>query len=431
MSRALVLGGYGLIGSACVSALVDAGFEVTGVGRNVNAARAADPRANWAIHDLARITPAEWEVLLDGVSVVVNAAGALQDGANDDLRAIHVTAIEGLTEAAQRYDLRIIQISAAGVSPEAPTAFFRTKAEGDAILARSASDWVILRPTLVLSHEAYGGTALLRASAALPGILPQVLPEARVQTVHGADLAAAVVAAAKGDIPSGTVADLTESGSQSIPELTLAVRRWLGLPDPMFRPRIPTRLLGGIGLAADALGHLGWRSPLRTTAIRTLADGVRGDPAAWLSAGGTPCRPLSATLASIPATRADGLAARAYFALPLAIATLALFWTLSGLITLAAPDAATTILTGRGTSEAIAALLVWGGALADITLGLLILWRPWARRATLGMVTLSLAYLTGSLFTAPDLWADPLGPMLKVLPGIVLALWVWLFLEER
>ena len=46
------------------------------------------------------------------------------------------------------------------------------------------------------------------------------------------------------------------------------------------------------------------------------------------------------------------------------------------------------------------------------------------------MGILSLGYLGDSLLLAPDLWADPLGPMVKVLPGIVLALWVCLFLEE-
>ncbi|MEM8850183.1 MAG: DoxX-like family protein, partial [Pseudomonadota bacterium] len=58
-------------------------------------------------------------------------------------------------------------------------------------------------------------------------------------------------------------------------------------------------------------------------------------------------------------------------------------------------------------------------------------WRLWARRAALGMVALSGAYLLGSLIFAPDLWADPLGPMVKVIPALVLAALVWLLLEER
>lgn len=431
MARAIILGGYGLIGSACVAALVETGFQVTGIGRSASAVQAADPRVAWVIRDIPTITLGEWRNLLAGVDVVVNAAGALQDGGRDDLEAIHVRTVASLTEAAAGLPLRIIQISAAGVSPDASTRFFRTKAEGDAIITRYARDWVILRPTLVLARDAYGGTALLRAVAALPGMMPQVMPQAQIQTLHIDDLTTAVVAAAKGQIPHGTIADLTEASGHSLPDLTFALRRWLGLPAPRFCPRVPRWFLSLTGRIADALGHLGWRSPLRSTALAALADSIHGDPDRWLSAGGTPCRPLGETLAAMPATRADRLAARAYFALPLAIATLALFWTLSGLITLAAPSTAEAILTSRGTNADLAYLLVRWGALADIILGLLILWRARAREAALGMVVLSLAYLGGSLFTAPDLWTDPLGPMLKVLPGMALALWVWLLLEER
>jgi uncharacterized protein YbjT (DUF2867 family) len=430
MPRAVVLGGYGLIGAACLTALTDAGFEVTGIGRTASAARSY-PMARWLIRDIPRISVADWRELLQGVSVIVNAAGALQDGGRDDLEAIHVTAVARFVEAAKGMDLRLIQISAAGVSPKASTRFFRTKAEGDAIIAESAGDWVILRPTLVLAPEAYGGTALLRAAAALPGILPQVMPAVRIQTVHVADIAAAVVAAARHQIPSGTIADLTEAESQTLPELTLALRRWMGLPDPAFRPRLAGWLLSLTGRIADGLGHLGWRSPFRSSALLALADGIRGDPTTWIKAGGAPCRPLAATLASLRTSRADRLAARAFFALPLAIATLAVFWTFSGLITLAAPADAMLILTERGTSPGLATIFVLGGAIADLALGLSILWRPLAGRAALGMAGLSAAYLAGSLITAPDLWLAPLGPMLKVLPGMVLAIWVWLFIEDR
>ena len=431
MPRAIVLGGYGLIGSACVTAPANAGFQVTGVGRSAAAARTGDRRADWVIRDLTRLTAMEWDALLANASVVVNAAGALQDGAQDNLAAIHVTTVQSLVEAAANHAIRIVQISAAGVSPRASTRFFRSKAEGDAILTREARDWVILRPTLVLAPEAYGGTALLRAAAALPGVLPQVLPDSPIQTVCVADVAAAVVAAARGDIPSGTIADLTESASRSLPDLTLALRRWLGLPDPVFRPHLPAWCLHALGRVADGLGRLGWRSPLRTTALRALADGIRGDPKPWLAVGGKPCRGLGETLAAMPATRQDRSFAGDFLMLPLAIATLALFWTTSGLIALANPDAAIFVLTDRGGPAALAAALVWAGTFADILLGLMILWRPRARQAALGMVGLSLAYVVGSLVTAPDLWADPLGPKLKVLPGNVLALWVWLALEDR
>lgn len=412
-------------------ALAEAGFEVTGIGRSRRSAMAADPAAAWVIRDIPTITTVEWRGLLIGLDVVVNASGALQDGARDDLEAIHVTAVARLVEATAGTSLRIIQISAAGVSSSASTAFFRTKARGDEIVSSAAADWVILRPTLVLSPDAYGGTALLRAVAALPLILPRVLPEAQVQTVYIGDVAAAVVAAAKREVPSGAIADLTEREGRSFPDLVAAVRRWQGWATPVLSPAIPAFLIRVLGRGADLLGHLGWRSPLRTTALRALGDGIRGDPAIWEQAGGARCRSLEETLPFLPATRQERLFARAYLAVPLAIGTLSLFWCLSGLITLLDPARAVLVLTDRGVRPSVAGLTVIGGAIVDLLLGLAILRRPWTKHASVGMLMLSGAYMIGSLIVAPDLWTDPLGPMVKVLPGMTLAVLVWLLMEER
>lgn len=431
MRKAVVLGGYGMIGAACMRALAAAGFAVTGIGRSRRAALASNADAAWVIRDIPSIDVSEWREILANTDVVVNAAGALQDGGRDDLEAIHVTALSRLVEATRDLPLRIVQVSAAGVGPGASTEFFRSKARGDAVLAERARNWVILRPVLVLSPDAYGGTALLRGVAGLPLILPHVLPRAQVQTVHVDDLTAAVVAAARGEVPSGLIADLTEPGVQSFAALVDRIRHWLGFPTPRFRPTLPDAMMRLAGWGADLLGHLGWRSPLRSTALQALSDGVRGDPTAWQAAGGKPCRSFSATLESLPATRQERLFARSYFLLPLTIATLALFWCASGTITLLDPARAVAVLAGRGVPAWIAAPTVFGGVLADILLGLAILWRPRARAAATGMIGLSAAYLVGSLLVTPDLWLDPLGPMVKVIPGMTLAAVVALTLEER
>ncbi|MCI5095297.1 MAG: SDR family oxidoreductase [Rhodobacteraceae bacterium] len=431
MKRALVLGGYGLIGSACMRALDQAGFQVRGLGRSARAAQLCDRRANWTITDMTRLTARDWHALLRDCDVVVNAAGALQDGGRDDLRGVHVTALEQLVQGAADLPVRIIQISAAGVSHDASTLFFRTKAEGDAAVATHSGDWVILRPTLVLSPEAYGGTALLHAASGLPGVLPRMFPKSQVQTIHIDDLARAVVAAARGEIASGTVADLTEGGSHSFPDLLRAIRHWQGWPDPLWRPALPGLILRAAAKVADLLGHLGWRAPMRSTAMTVLADGISGDPSAWQAAGGSPCRSLQDSLRSLPATRQERMFARLYLLLPMAIGVLSLFWCLSGLITLLDPGRAMAVLSDRGFPSGLIAPVVVGGALADLALGLGILWRRWSRRAALGMVALSCAYLLGSLIAAPDLWGDPLGPMVKVLPGVALALMVWGLLEDR
>ncbi len=76
-------------------------------------------------------------------------------------------------------------------------------------------------------------------------------------------------------------------------------------------------------------------------------------------------------------------------------------------------------------------MTVIGGAVVDIALGLAILWRPWCSRAALGMIAVSCGYLAGGSLFAPDLWLDPLGPLVKVLPSIVLAAIVRLGVEDR
>lgn len=144
-----------------------------------------------------------------------------------------------------------------------------------------------------------------------------------------------------------------------------------------------------------------------------------------------PCRALEQTLREMPATRQERLFARAYLAIPLAIVTLSVFWIASGLVPFLNLEGTVDVLTSRDVSRGFALFTVIGGAIGDVTLGLAILWRRWTRRAALGMILLSCGYILGSLIFAPDLWTDPLGPMVKVFPGLTLAALVALMVEER
>lgn len=88
--RVLVLGAYGLIGSAIVDALLRAGHQVVGLGRAIEAARIRYSDVEWISRDLRRLTkPDDWVSLLSGIDAVVNAAGVLQDGPGDDVVAVH------------------------------------------------------------------------------------------------------------------------------------------------------------------------------------------------------------------------------------------------------------------------------------------------------------------------------------------------------
>lgn len=428
---AVVLGAYGLIGAACARALMARGVAVIGVGRSQVAERRALPMIRWIERDIARTPASTWAEDLADADIVVNAAGALQDGARDRLAAIHETAVFNLVAALEGRAVRFIQISAVGATVEASTAFLRTKARGDAAVMASPLDWVILRPALVLGPQAYGGTALLRAAAAIPCIGVSLDGDPPIQTVALSDVAEAVVEAALGAIPARTVADLAEARARPFSQVVAALRGWLGFPRPKVTVRLPMWLLTPVGWLADGLGWLGWRSPVRSTALSVLRGGVMGHPTAWPAAGGRPCRALEETLDALPATAQERWFARLFLLMPIAVACLAVFWIGSGAIALAMRSTAEGVLLARGVPPALATATVVGGAAVNILLGAAVLARRWAQPACLAMVAVSAAYLVGGTIVAPDLWADPLGPLMKVLPGAVLALVTAVMVAER
>jgi uncharacterized protein YbjT (DUF2867 family)/uncharacterized membrane protein len=430
--KVLVLGGYGLIGEAVVDLLTGAGMHVTGLGRDTAAAKRRNPDIRWIKADLAQLgAPGDWAPLLAGMDAVVNAAGALQDGARDDVRAVQERAVLALIAAGEAAAIScFVQISATGASHSAPTAFFRTKAVADDALRASKLNWIVLRPGLVISPAAYGSTALVRALVAFPLVQPLVLSRRPVQTVAAADVAQAVHDALTGRLPPGTSVDLVEDQAHTLGKLVTAFRARLGYT-PARIVALPAWLAHPVSALADALGWLGWRSPLRRTAMSAIAGGVTGDPEPYRALAGRGVRPLGQTLAALPSTVQERWFARLWLLKPVLLGTLALFWIASGVIGFVRFDAAVFVLRSHGVRFDLAHAAVLVGSVADIVLGLGILVRRFARPALLGMIAVTLFYLAAATVLAPVMWLDPLGSLVKTLPALVLALVGLAVLEER
>ncbi|WP_321490420.1 SDR family oxidoreductase [uncultured Hyphomonas sp.] len=423
--KILVLGGYGLIGLSITKALLAAGHEVTGLGRSVRKGEAAAPDATWIGRDLSHMTEAEdWTHVLTGIDVVVNAAGVLQDGMNDRVMAVQRDAVRAMAAACNPAGVRqIVQISAPGVSESSDTVFYRSKAEGDAAVKASGVNWVIFRPGLVLSPQAYGGTALLRQLAAVPLLQPVMLADADIRTVHVDDVAASVVRAVA-EALTGVDADLLTSEPTRLEDLILSIRSWLGFASPKAVIRAPYFLGAFTARLGDLAGWLGWRPALRTTSLKVLGKGVTGNADQW------PVRRLSETLQALPSTVQERTYARTALLYPFLLLILSAFWIVSGIIGWAQQVPAMAVF-GPDVPEGAAKAFVLGGAVADIAIGAALLIRPLTRPAALAAVLVSLAYLAGSAVLAPHLWADPLGPMVKVFPAIALSLTVWTLTEAR
>lgn len=431
--RILVLGGYGLIGAVVTRQLAQAGHAVIGLGRDVMEARRRAPDVGWIAADLARLgTPEAWAPVLREAraDAIVNCAGALQDGMRDDVAAVQATAMRALHVAVAAGIKRFVQISATRADTAAGTTFMRSKGEADVALAACPFDWVILRPGLVLAGEAYGGTALLRALAAVPLVQPMAYADAPVQTVGVDDVAAAVVRCIDGDVPLRRTYDLVEEQAHTLAAIVTRLRAWHGLPPALMVP-VPRALLRAVGRVADLLGWLGWRSPLRTTALDEIEAGVVGDPRPWRAVNGGPLASLEETLRRLPSTIQERWFARAFLVKPLAIAMLSAFWIASGCVAWFEFDAATKVLVDHGISPPQAGGVVSLGVMVDIMLGLAILVRRMMRWAAGGMVLATLGYLAGGTLIAPDLWLDPLGSFVKTLPAAMLAIVVLALADDR
>jgi uncharacterized protein YbjT (DUF2867 family) len=408
----LVLGATGFIGRHITSVLLGAGHRVTGAGRRTAELARAFPGLDTLRLDLATATDADWQSALTSVDVVVNLAGQL----NRDLAAVHVEGPARLHRAAAAAGIRrIVLISAISARPGIDTDYARTKLAGEAALRQSGLPWTILRPSIVVAGDSFGGSSVLRGLAGLPLLSPE-LPEseARFAPIHARDLGEVVRRVIADERFVGQVLEPAGADTLTTAELVAAYRRWLGFA-PGFRLKLPAILLSLAGAIGERLG-----GPLSTTTLRQLQAGNDCDRHAFAAALGWQPRGLAEILRDEPAGVQDRWHARLFF---LAIAvrlSLVLLWLGSAIAGLFFGSPMALQFTGAlGLPETLVPPLILGTALLDLAIAALLLTRH-SRLAALVQLAVVLGYTMGLSLALPGLWADPFGALLKNLPILAL-----------
>lgn len=430
--RIVVLGGTGLIGAAVVARGMQQGHHVVAVARRVpNPQRETSVAGpDWRAADLGKNAVEDWRTIVVGADAVVNCAGILQDAPGESTTAIHVDGLANLVSACEWAGVkRLVQISAIGVERDPASDFSRSKRAGDARLAESALDWVILRPSVVMGRRVYGGSAMFRGLAALP-VLPVPPDTGPMQIVQLDDVVETIMLFLAHDAPARLSLDLAGPQRHSFAEVVRVHRRWLGWSPAreIEAPRWAADIAFAIG---DALAHLGWRQPLRSNLRAELARGTTGDAEAWTRATGIRPTALNAALAAEPAGVQERWFAALYFLKPAVLAGLAVFWSLTGLVSLGpALEAGTEIVRESGAGQLSAPLAV-AGACADLAIGIGIAVRRTARAALWAGIALSVTYAIAGAVLVPRLLIDPLGPLLKIAPIVLLMLVALAILRDR
>jgi uncharacterized protein YbjT (DUF2867 family) len=429
--RILLLGATGLIGSAVAARLRSDGHEIIGASRGLDPAARRVPVSRWASFDLrAMVLPEAWRPHLQGVEAVVNCAGTLQASLRDSPVRVHRDAPAALWRACEQAGVRrVIHFSAMGVDRGGLTDFSRTKNEGDAALESTALDWVILRPSVVVGSAAYGGSALFRGLASLPFQI-RVPDAGPIDVVQLGDVAETVARLLQPGAPSRVALELAGPERLTFAEIVGAYRRWLGWR-PAREIRLPGFLLGLAWRLGDLAAWFGWRPPVRTTARREIVRGAIGDNGEWKRLTGIEPRRLDEALAARPASVQERWFARLYLLKPVAIGTFALFWLMTGIVSLTVGWQHAIDVMRLTPAAHLAEPAVLGGAAADLLVAFMILFRRTAKAGLIAALGVSLLYVLLGTLLLPELWADSLGPMMKIWPILALNLLCLAILDER
>ncbi|WP_186390139.1 SDR family oxidoreductase [Stappia sp. TSB10P1A] len=435
-----VLGASGLIGQAVALDLLRRGFPVAAFARRFTGAQKAALGAAAVEAPLVDLDARGLATLLAGrkVDILVNCIGVLQDmpgkGTASDAHGGFVSRLlSAMGQQGARPQL-LVHLSIPGLAEDDRTAFSATKREAERLISGSTVPFAILRPGFVVAPVAYGGSALIRALAALPLRLPQEEASRPFAATDVADISRTVAFLAdawgQGRRDWRETWDVMERRPHTVGEVVEAFRARIGGPAPRWR--LPRALLSLGARAGDLAARLGWAPPVRSTALAEMRRGVAGDPAPWVAATRLEPRSLEAALARYPAGVQELWFARLYLLKPAILAILVVFWFVSGLIALTvAFEAAVAILTAHAFPPLLAKVVTVVTSLADMAIGAAIAVRRWCRAGLLAGIALSLFYMAGAAVLTPEMWVEPLGALVKTGPAIVLMLVALAIFEDR
>ncbi len=242
MQKLLILGGTGFVGQALCETLVRA---QTQRGSSQTAVRLLVPTRHRAHGQQVQILPlvdmvqadihndAALANLVAGCDAVVNLVARLH-GSEAEFDALHVGLPTRLAKACQAAGVRrVIHVSALGVAEDAPSAYLRSKARGEAVLKASELDVTVLRPSVIFGAHDRFLNLFARLQAKLP-VLPLAGAQAQFQPVWVEDVACAIAACLANPATIGQTYECAGPAVKTLAELARLAGQASGHPRPIL-----------------------------------------------------------------------------------------------------------------------------------------------------------------------------------------------------
>lgn len=268
-----LFGGGGFVGRALAQELFARGWRVRIAQR--------EPRRAFAVKALAGLGHVQFVATdirrpdsvahaVAGADAVVNLVGILRG----DFQAVHVEGARNVAEATAATGIdTLVHMSAIGADPDSPSAYGRTKGEGEQAVLRAFPAATIIRPSLIFGQDDQFTNRFAGLIQALP-VVPVIAGRTRFQPVFVGDVAAAMAAAVTD--PTAHAGKTYELAGPDI--LSMAqINQWLADVIGRSRSFVPVPQ-GAASLLANLTGWLPC-APITRDQLAMLARDNIADPA--------------------------------------------------------------------------------------------------------------------------------------------------------
>lgn len=217
-----LIGGGGFLGRYVAQELYRAGARVRIAQKRPRDAWFLKPlgglgQTQFAAADVTR--PDTVARAVEGSDLVVNLTGTFGRA----MQAVHVAGARNVAEAARRGGATaLVHLSAIGADLDSPSAYGRSKAQGEQAARDAFPDATILRPSVMFGREDAFVNRFAALIAAAP-LVPVLRPEAKFQPAFVADVAQVVVKALADPSARGRIYEL---GGPDVMTMA-ALYRWI------------------------------------------------------------------------------------------------------------------------------------------------------------------------------------------------------------
>jgi len=195
INQVCVLGGSGFVGSAIVHKLSAAGYAVKVLSRRRESAKHLFLLPNVQVVECNIMHDAELSMHMQSCDAVINLIGILHENSKTTFDAMHHELPKRIAALCERLVIkRLLHMSALQTSADAPSAYLRSKALGEAaVIAHSKKiNITIFQPSIIFGR----GDNFLNMFATVVKLMPVVAlakPDAKFQPIWVEDVAEAFV----------------------------------------------------------------------------------------------------------------------------------------------------------------------------------------------------------------------------------------------